>query len=101
VLVLVLVSLRPVEGSVRPYIWWGLGAMALTAWGVRDARAERINMGSAMFAATILVFYFSEAMDQLGRSASLFGLGLLFLTGGWGLERVRRGLVARVRGGRA
>jgi hypothetical protein len=99
--VLVLVSLRPVESSVLPFVWWGLGSAALTAWGVLDARAERINMGSAMFAITVLAFYFSQVMDKLGRSASLFGLGLLFLAGGWALERVRRRLVAQVRGERA
>jgi len=35
-------------------------------------------------------------MDRLGRSASLVGLGLLFLGGGWALERTRRRLVASV-----
>jgi len=35
-------------------------------------------------------------MDRLGRSASLIGLGLLFLGGGWALEQGRRRLVARV-----
>ena len=44
---------------------------ALAAWGVSEARSERINMGAAIFAATVMVFYFSEVMDKLGRSASL------------------------------
>jgi hypothetical protein len=35
----------------------------------------------------------------LGRSASLVGLGVLFLVGGWALERTRRQLVAHVSGG--
>jgi hypothetical protein len=35
-------------------------------------------------------------MDKLGRSASLIGLGLLFLLGGWLLEKTRRRLVARL-----
>ena len=63
--------------------------------GVVERRSERINLGVAGFALTILVFYFSSVMDRLGRSASLVGLGLLFLGGGWALEQGRRRLVAR------
>ena len=55
-------------------------------------------MGAALFAATVVAFYFSEVMDKLGRSASLIGLGLLFLAGGWALERLRRRLVLQARG---
>jgi hypothetical protein len=32
-------------------------------------------------------------MDKLGRSLGLIGLGILFLAGGWALERARRKLV--------
>ena len=64
--------------------------------GFEEARKERINLGVAGFALTVLVFYFSNVMDKLGRSASLIGLGLLFLLGGWLLERTRRQLVARL-----
>jgi uncharacterized membrane protein len=99
--VLVLIKLRPLGGEISLYAWWAVGAMALVAWGVREARAERINMGSAIFAATVLTFYFSEVMDQLGRSASLIGLGLLFLMGGWTLEHLRRRLILQIQGGRA
>jgi hypothetical protein len=35
-------------------------------------------------------------MDKIGRSASLILMGLLFLGGGWLLERTRRGLLARM-----
>jgi len=49
---------------------------------------------------TVIIFYFSNVMDKLGRSVSLIGLGVLFLFGGWVLERTRRQLVARVVGGR-
>jgi hypothetical protein len=45
----------------------------------------------------VLAFYFSDVMDRLGRSASLIGLGLLFLGGGYLLERTRRRLIATVR----
>jgi hypothetical protein len=72
--------------------------MGLAAWGVREARSERINVGAAIFALTVLTFYFSQVLDKLGRSASLVGFGLLFLAGGWSLERARRLLVHRVQG---
>lgn len=73
--------------------WWALGALGLVMWGVRERRTERINLGAAVFAVTVLFFYFSNVMDKLGRSASLIGFGLLFLAGGWMLERTRRQLV--------
>jgi uncharacterized membrane protein len=75
-----------------------IGSIGLVAWGLREARRERVNLGIAGFAITVTVFYFSEVMDKLGRSASLIGLGLLFLLGGWGLERLRRRLVAQLAG---
>jgi len=80
------------------YAWWAVGAVGLVAWGVESARTERINMGSAALAVTIISFYFSEVMDRFGRSASLVGLGLLSIAGGWALERARRGLIRHVRG---
>jgi len=93
----VLLSLIATTHNVGVYAWCGLGAAGIVAWGVHDGRSERINMGMAGFAITLLVFYFSEVMDKLERSASLVGLGLLFLAGGWGLEKMRRRFVARTR----
>jgi hypothetical protein len=84
--------------GVAPYLWCAVLAVGVIAWGVHDRRAERINLGSAGFALTVLVFYLSDVMDRLGRSASLIGLGLLFLGGGYLLERTRRRLLADVRG---
>jgi uncharacterized membrane protein len=84
------------QRGVVPYIWAAGLSLGLIAWGVLERRAERINLGVAGFALTVLVFYFSSVMDRLGRSASLIGLGLLFLGGGWVLERTRRRLVASV-----
>lgn len=80
------------------YAWWSIGAVALAAWGVRDGRAERVNMAAAIFATTVLAFYSSQVMDKLGRSASLVGFGVLFLAGGWALELVRRRLVRTTHG---
>ncbi|HJR59871.1 MAG TPA: DUF2157 domain-containing protein [Vicinamibacterales bacterium] len=96
--VLALFGLHSLPGGVAPYVWWAIGAVGLGAWGLRDARSERINMGAAVLAATILTFYFSQVMDKLGRSASLVGFGILFLAGGWALDRVRRRLVLQAKG---
>lgn len=85
------------QGGVAPYLWCAVLAVGVIGWGVHDRRAERINLGIAGFALTVLVFYFSDVMDKLGRSASLIGLGLLFLGGGYLLEQTRRRLVATVR----
>jgi uncharacterized membrane protein len=82
---------------VAPYLWCAVLAVGVIAWGVLDRRAERINLGIAGFALTVLVFYFSDVMDKLSRSASLIVLGLLFLGGGYLLEQTRRRLVATVR----
>ena len=99
--VLVLIALNPlgVQVSWFVYAWWAIGAIGLAAWGVMEARNERINMGAAIFAATVLTFYFSAVMDKLGRSASLIGLGLVFLAGGWAIDRARRRLILQARGG--
>jgi uncharacterized membrane protein len=83
--------------GAAPYLWCAVLAVGVIAWGVLDRRAERINLGIAGFALTVLVFYFSDVMDKLGRSASLIVLGLLFLGGGYLLEQARRRLVATVR----
>jgi uncharacterized membrane protein len=79
------------------YVWCAVGSVWLAAWGILESRAERINLGIAGFALTALLFYFSNVMDKLGRSVSLMGLGLLFLGGGWALERTRRRLLAQIR----
>jgi len=93
-------ALRHAWHELGIYVLCAIGAIGLIAWGLREARKERINLGIAGFALTVLTFYFSTVMDKLGRSASLIGLGLLFLLGGWLLEKTRRRLVAQLEGGR-
>ena len=78
------------------YAVCALGAVGLIVWGMKEGRKERVNLGIAGFALTILFFYFSTVMDKLGRSASLIGLGLLFLLGGWLLEKTRRRLMTKI-----
>lgn len=81
------------------YCWFGIGAIGLVWWGLREHRRERINLGVTGFALTVIAFYFSAVMDKLGRSAALIGFGMLFLFGGWSLEKVRRKLVRHADGG--
>jgi len=83
--------------SLGPYFGPGLERWngGLGCW----SDGASASPGVAGFALTVIIFYFSDVMDKLGRSASLIGLGILFLFGGWALERTRRQLVARVAGG--
>ena len=94
--VAVLNGLGPLHEDVVLYAWWGLGATGLAAWGVSESRPTMVNFGAAAFGITVLTFYFSHVMDMLARSTSLIGLGLVFLAGGWTIERVRRQLVRRI-----
>jgi uncharacterized membrane protein len=73
-------------------------AVAVAGIGVRFVKKDSINLGVVMFGTTVLFFYSSTVMDKLGRSASLIGLGVLFLAGGFALERTRRRLLGRARG---
>jgi uncharacterized membrane protein len=63
-------------------------------WGVRQASKALVNLGIVGFAITVAWFYFSDIFDKVGRSLGLIGLGILFLAGGWALEKMRRRLVA-------
>ncbi len=83
------------------YAWCALGSVGMVFWGLQEGRRERVNLGIAGFAITLLFFYFSSVMDKLGRSLGLMGLGLIFLLGGWQLERLRRRLNARIAEGGA
>jgi len=79
------------------YLWCLGGSVGLAAWGVYERRSERINLAMAGFAITLLAFYFSDVMDKLDRSLGLILLGLVFLGGGWLLERARRALISQIR----
>lgn len=65
-------------------------------WGVREASRGLVNLGIVAFGATVAWFYFSNLFDKMGRSLGLIGLGVLFLAGGWALEKTRRGLLAHM-----
>jgi uncharacterized membrane protein len=97
----VLSALTWQHASVWIFAWCAVGSAGMIAWGIHEFRAERVNLGMAGFAITILSFYFSSVMDKLGRSTSLIVLGVLFLAGAWYWEKLRRKLVARVIAGGA
>jgi uncharacterized membrane protein len=97
-------SYKYFDGSQYSYVRSepNLAAHALVAafavfiiwWGVRQASQVLVNLGIVGFAATVGWFYFSDIMDKFGRSLGLIGLGVLFLAGGWALEKWRRKLLS-------
>ena len=79
--------------SVLSFAWWGVGSVGLMLWGSTEARAERVNIGTVLLATTLIGFYLTELIGRFDRSLSLLGLGLFFLVGGWGLNRLRQALL--------
>ena len=79
--------------SVLSFAWWGVGSVGLMLWGSTEARAERVNIGIVLLATTLIGFYFTEVIGRFDRSLSLLGLGMFFLVGGWGLNRLRQALL--------
>ena len=71
-------------------------AVFLCAWGVRLGSKLLVNFGVVGFAITVVWFYSSSILTAINRSVALIGLGVLFLAGGWALEKVRRGMIALV-----
>jgi uncharacterized membrane protein len=69
-------------------------AIFLCWWGVRMASKALVNLGVVAFAVAVAWFYFSNIFDNVGRSLGLIGLGILFLAGGWALEKMRRSILA-------
>jgi uncharacterized membrane protein len=69
-------------------------AIFICYWGVRQASRALVNLGIVGFAVAVAWFYFSDIFDKVGRSLGLIGLGILFLAGGWALEKMRRRILA-------
>jgi uncharacterized membrane protein len=78
------------------YFLCAVGSVGLVTWGVHEKRKERVNLGIAAFAISVLFFYFDSFMGKIGRSASLLILGVLCLAGGYVLEVTRRRLMSRM-----
>jgi len=83
--------------TVVPNLWAHALVAAFTVfiiwWGVRQASRALVDLGIVGFAIAVSWFYFSDIFDKMGRSLGLIGLGVLFLAGGWALERWRRRLI--------
>lgn len=78
---------------------WGLyaaGAAGLALWGIRDRQRLAVNVGVLGFALVVFGVYFSTLFEKLGRALGLIGAGIIFIGGGWLLERARRRLVGRI-----
>jgi hypothetical protein len=80
------------------YLICAAASVGMVFWGLREAQPLRINLGVIGFALTVLNFYFGSLFTMLGRAAGLIGMGLLFIVGGWWLERLRKALVRRALG---
>jgi uncharacterized membrane protein len=78
------------------YLLLAISAAFFAWWGVRQSSKALINYGIICFALTVLYFYFSDLLDKLDRSFGLMLGGVLFLTGGWLLEWMRRRLVRSI-----
>jgi hypothetical protein len=65
-------------------------------WGVRLLSRALVNLGIVGFAIAVLWFYCSDIYDDHERALGLIGLGVLFLAGGWALEKMRRRILARM-----
>jgi len=87
---------RSLGVTLALYALCAIGSVGLVAWGLNEKRKERLNLGIAGFAISVLFFYFDSFMGKLGRSASLLVLGALCLAGGYALEVTRRKLMARM-----
>ncbi|HEY1803888.1 MAG TPA: DUF2157 domain-containing protein [Terracidiphilus sp.] len=71
-------------------------AVFLCWWGVRLVSRALVNLGIVSFAASVAWFYFSDILNKMNRSLGLIVLGVLFLAGGWALEKMRRRILARM-----
>jgi uncharacterized membrane protein len=98
-IVLTQVGPRTDAGDLAMYALLAIGASGIVLWGVKDQQRLAINVGVLGFALAVLAFYFSSVFDRLGRAVGLIGIGVLFLGGGWLLERARRRLISRVQQG--
>jgi uncharacterized membrane protein len=85
-----------IEPTIATYILVAAFAVFLIWWGVRLASRALVNLGVVGFGVAVGWFCYSNVFDKVGRSLGLIGLGILFLAGGWALEKARRGLLTRM-----
>lgn len=95
------ISPRSDAGELALYAMLAIGAAGIVLWGLKDQQRLAINVGVLAFALAVMGFYFSSMYDRLGRAVGLIGIGILFIGGGWLLERARRRLISRMQRGGA
>jgi uncharacterized membrane protein len=81
------------DPNLAAYALVGAFCVFLIGWGVRQISRALVNLAIVGFGATVAWFYFSDLLDKMDRSVGLIGLGILFLAGGWVLEKTRRSLL--------
>ena len=86
--------------NLMTYVVVAAFAVFLSAWGVRLGSKLLVNFGVAGFAVSVVWFYFGSILSAINRSVALIGLGVLFLAGGWALEKLRRRMIALAAGRR-
>ena len=84
------------EPNIFSHVLVAAYAVFVIWWGVRQTSRALVNLGMVGFALAVGWFYFSDIYGEVGRSLGLIGLGILFLAGGWALEKMRRRLLARM-----
>ncbi len=84
------------EYTLTAYALVAAFAVFLCWWGVRLVSRALVNLGIVGFAASVVWFYSSDILTKVNRSLGLIGLGILFLAGGWALEKMRRRILARM-----
>ncbi len=84
------------EPNLAAYALVAAFTVFVMGWGVRQVSRALVNLGIVGFAITVIWFFFSNIFDKVGRSLGLIAMGVLFLVGGWGLENMRRRLLARM-----
>jgi uncharacterized membrane protein len=85
------------EPGIAGYLLIATFAIFFCWWGVRHASRALVNLGIVAFAIDVAFFYSNDIFDKIGRSLGLIGLGILFLAGGWALEKTRRRLIDRMK----
>lgn len=86
------------EPNLTAYALVALLAVFLCWWGVREGSKALVNLGIVGFGMAVAWFYLSDILSRVGRSLGLITLGVLFLAGGWILEKMRRRILARMGG---
>jgi uncharacterized membrane protein len=90
------ITLTSVTPNLLAHLLVAAFAVFLCWWGVRLLSRALVNLGIVGFAAAVLWFYFSHIYNDHERALGLIGLGVLFLAGGWALEKMRRRILARM-----